>query len=220
MGVLSTADVPGPSHFTVPLLLCEHCDTVYQRLPLARGDVVRCVRCGAVIERHQSLSVFTLLALAMTALLVFVEANLWPIITLGLNGKKISTTLWGVILAMWHEDGQIISVLVAVTLFLFPLVNLLGMVWLLGFACKGRCAPGFRSWMVGLHYLHPWTMSEVFVLGVIVSVIKAHLYFEVSLEPGFFAYAVLIVLLALFASVDLRQLWELVPWQSNVESPE
>lgn len=217
MSVPSPAIEPAPDQVPAPLLICEHCDTVYRRRPLARGETARCARCNAVLERHQRLGPDAMLALILTAMLVFVEANVWPIVTLGLNGEKVGTTLWGMILAMWREDAKVVSVLAAGTLFFFPLARMLGMGWLLLFARNGRRAPGFRPLMVGLHYLHPWTMSEVFVLGVLVSIVKAHLYFEITPDPGIFAYAALAVLITIFAGVDLRQLWETLPEQGATE---
>lgn len=189
------------------LLICEYCDTVYRRRPLVRGDVARCMRCEAELERHHALSVTTLLALILTALIVFVQANMWPIVTLGLSGQHNSTTLWGMIIAMWHEHAQIVSVLVAFTLFFFPLAKMLSLGWLLWFARRGRRAPGFVPLMVALHHFGPWTMSEVFVLGALVAIVKAHAYFDVVADPGIYAYAALTLLITVFAGVDLRQLW-------------
>jgi paraquat-inducible protein A len=190
------------------LLICEHCDTVYRRRSLARGDVARCVRCEAELERHHALSVNAMLALILTAMIVFVQANMWPIVTLGLSGQQSSTTLWGMILAMWREQAQVVSVLVAATLFFFPLLKMLLLGWLLWFARAGRRAPGFVRLMVILHYLGPWTMSEVFVLGALVAIVKAHTYFDVTPDPGIYAYAALTLLITVFAGVDLRRLWD------------
>lgn len=193
------------------LLICEHCDTVYYRRPLERGDVALCACCHAELERHQRLSVNALLALVLTALIVFVQANIWPIVTLGLNGQFSSTTLWGMIITMWQQQTQVVSVLAAFTLFFFPLNKMLMLGWLLWFARRGRRAPGFVRLMVTLHYLQPWTMSEVFVLGALVAIVKAHNYFDVVPDPGIYAYAALTLLITIFAGVDLRQLWELTP---------
>jgi len=193
------------------LLICEHCDTVYRRRPLGRGEVARCARCHAELERHHLLSVNAMLALILTALIVFVQANMWPIVTLGLSGQFSGTTLWGVIIAMWREHAQVVSVLVAATLFFFPLMKMLMLGWLLVFARGGRRAPGFVRLMVILHYLGPWTMSEVFVLGALVAIVKAHVYFDVIANPGIYAYAALTFLITIFAGVDLRQLWDDIP---------
>jgi paraquat-inducible protein A len=211
MSVPTPAVEHAPAHAAGALLVCEHCDTVYRRRPLARGETARCARCQAVLERHHGLGIGAMLALVLTALVVFVEANVWPIVTFGLNGEQVSTTLWGIIVTMWKEDAQVVSLLAAATLFFFPLAKILALGWLLLFARTGRRAPGFRALMVALHHLQPWTMSEVFVLGVLVSIVKAHLYFDVIPDPGVFAYAALVVLITVFAGIDLRRLWEMVP---------
>ncbi len=191
------------------LMICEHCDTVYRQPPLAHGEMAQCSRCRAALQRYQNLSVGALLALVLTALIAFIQANISPIVTLGLNGQYSSATLWGVIITMWRQQAQIVSVLVAATLFVFPLAEMLLLGWLLWFARRGRRAPGFAPMMVALHHLGPWTMSEVFVLGVLVAIVKARVYFDVGPEPGIYAYGVLTFLITVFASVDLRRLWDL-----------
>lgn len=190
------------------LVICEHCDTVHRRRPLAHGEVAQCARCGALLERPRGLSIDTLLALVATALVVFVQATWWPIVTLGLNGQHVAATLADVIRMMWLDHSQVVAVLASATLFVFPLTKILMLGWLLAYARSGRRAPGFRVLMVALHRIGPWTMSEVFVLGALVSIVKAHLYFEVTADPGIWFYAVLMLLITVFAGVDLTRLWD------------
>jgi paraquat-inducible protein A len=204
-------DAPSPHCIdtTAPaLLICEHCDTVHRRRPLAKGEVAECARCGAVLERCRGMRADTMLALVLTALVVFVQATLWPIVTLGLNGQYVAATLWDVIHMMWLDHSQVVAVLAAGTLFVFPLCKILTLGWLLLYARSGRRAPGFRRLMVALHHLGPWTMSEVFVLGALVSIAKAHLYFDVIPDPGIYAYAALMLLITVFAGIDLSRLWD------------
>jgi paraquat-inducible protein A len=196
---------------TPALLICEHCDTVYRRRPLARGDVARCARCHAVLERHQRIGLDAMLALVVTVMVVFVLANVWPIMTLGLNGEQIHATLWSIIIRMWSQHSQVVAIVAACTLFFFPLCKMLVLGWLLVFGRRGQRAPGFVTLMVILHYIQPWTMSEVFVLGVLVSIVKAKMYFDVTPDTGAFAYAALALLITVFSGIDLRQLWDKVP---------
>jgi paraquat-inducible protein A len=191
------------------LQICEECDTVHRRRAMTHGEVGKCACCGATLEHYHSLDPNTMLALVLTAFVVFIQANLWPIVTLGLNGRQSSTTLWGAIIAMWQEQAQVIAVIAAATLFFFPLVKMLSIGWLLWFARQHRCAPGFVPIMVTLHYIGPWTMSEVFVLGALVAIVKAKVYFDVMADPGIYAYAVLTVLITIFARVDMRELWNM-----------
>jgi paraquat-inducible protein A len=51
-------------------------------------------------------------------------------------------------------------------------------------------------------------MSEVFVLGALVSVVKARAYFDVLADPGIWAYGVLTLLITIFSGIDLRRLWD------------
>ncbi|MBB6244787.1 paraquat-inducible protein A [Rhodanobacter sp. MP1X3] len=191
------------------LQICEECDTVHRRRAMTHGEVGKCACCGATLEHYHSLDPNAMLALVLTAFVVFIQANLWPIVTLGLNGRQSSTTLWGAIIAMWQEQAQVIAVIAAATLFFFPLVKMLSIGWLLWFARQHRCAPGFVPIMVTLHYIGPWTMSEVFVLGALVAIVKAKVYFDVMADPGIYAYAVLTVLITIFARVDMRELWNM-----------
>jgi paraquat-inducible protein A len=190
------------------LLICEDCDTVYRRRPLARGEIASCQRCHAELERHHRLGPNALLALTITGLIVFVQANIWPIVTLELNGQDISATLWGTIVIMWQQHAQVVAILAAATLFFFPLAKMLLLGWVFWFARRGERGPGFRRAMLILHYLAPWTMSEVFVLGALVAVVKARAYFDVTPDAGIFSYAALMLLITVFSGIDLRQLWD------------
>jgi len=196
-------------------LICGHCDSVYRRRELGRGEVSLCAVCGAVLERHQRLGNDALAAVVLTALIAFVQGNIWPIVTISLNGQPSSARLWDMVIIMWQDQAQIVAVITAFTLFFFPLVNLLSLGWLLVFARRGIRAPGFRALMVTLHYLRPWTMSEVFVLGAIVAMVKAQSYFEVMPDKGIYAYGLLMVLVTAVAGTDLRRLWDGVPGPSR-----
>jgi len=191
------------------LIVCEHCDSVYRRRSLARGEVADCVVCGAVLERHQWLGVDAQFALIFAALIVFVIANVSPIVTLGLSGMKAATTMWGAVIAMWNDGAQIVAFLSAMTLFFFPLSQILIFGWVLWFARKGIRAPGFPLAMSALVRVKPWSMIEVFMLGTLVAVVKAHTYFDVVPGPGIWAFGFLTLLITVFSSLDPRELWDL-----------
>jgi len=47
------------------------------------------------------------------------------------------------------------------------------------------------------------------VLGALVAIVKAHMYFEVAANPGIFAYGVLMLIITAFSSIDVRRLWDI-----------
>lgn len=204
-GIAREEPVPG---MAAAPLICEQCDTVHRKRILARGEVIRCVRCGAELARYHAIDAGGMLALVLTALIVFLIANVWPVVTLGLGTQRSSATLWGTILTMWGQEAQVVAVVAAATLFFFPLNKMLMLGWVLWFARDGRRAPGFSFIMRTLYYLQPWTMTEVFVLGALVSIVKARAYFAVQADPGIWAYGALTLLITVFSGIDLRRLWD------------
>jgi paraquat-inducible protein A len=190
-----------------PLIVCEHCDALYRRRPLARGETARCRRCDAVLYRHQRLGVDAMLALSLAALVVMLIANVSPIVYVETGGVTDATTLWGAIVSSWHEHIGVVAVLAALTLFFFPLLQLLLLAWVFAFLRAGRRPPGFVAAMLALRRLHPWGMIEVLLLGLLVAVVKLSTVFEVAPGIGLWAFAVLTVLVTLVASFDTRELW-------------
>lgn len=196
-------------HIAHDLIVCEHCDSVYRRRRLARGEVADCTVCGAVLERHQWIGIDGQFALIVAALIVFTIANVSPIVTLGLSGMTAATTLWGAVIAMWQDGAQLVAFLTSMTLFFFPLTQILIFGWVLWFARSRRRAPGFALAMSALVRVKPWSMIEVFMLGTLVAVVKAHTYFDVVPGPGIWAYGFLTLLITVFSSHDPRQLWDM-----------
>ncbi len=190
------------------LVICEHCDAVYRRRQLARGERARCTCCGAVLYRHQWLRADGILALSLAGVILWLMANLWPIFSVSYVGLQSTTTLWGAIVAMWHADTRLVAALVAVTLFLAPLLQLLLLAWSCGFACAERRAPGLRAIVRVLHFLHPWSMVEVWMVGILVAVVKLHSVFGIQVGVGMWSFGVLMVLVTAVASWDTRALWD------------
>lgn len=191
-----------------PLLICEHCDSVYRRPGLARGESSRCLRCDAVLERREWLDLDGLQAMALAGAILFVIANSWSVLSLGLGGQYEATTLWGMAVYMWNDGYPIIASITVITLLIVPFLRMAGIFWLLAWARRGRRAPLFIGLMVILARIKPWAMVEVFVLGVLVAIVKSSAYYDVDAGTGIFAYGALTILATVASSADLRGLWD------------
>ncbi len=189
------------------LVVCEHCDAVYRRRPLARGERACCRICGATLYRHQRLGVDGVLALSVAGLIVWVIANAWPIFSIGASGVVSTSTLWGAVVAAWDEHVRVVAVLVAATLFFAPLLQLLLLTWACGFVSAGRRPPGLVQVVRVLKWLHPWSMIEVLMLGILVAVVKLDTVFDVTAGIGLWGFAALMVLITVVAAWDTRDLW-------------
>lgn len=191
------------------LVICEHCDAVYQHRALAKGEMAACTDCGSVVYTSQVFNVRQRLALAVTAAVAFLIANICPIITINLHGLESHTTMWQAALALAQGDAAPIAVPTAAVAVLVPFLQIALLIWVLWFAQSGRRAPGFTPAMKMLGILRPWSMVEVCMLGILVAVIKLSSLVQVYPGAGIWATAGLMILMTLVAGRDVSQLWSL-----------
>ncbi|ACO80528.1 PqiA family protein [Azotobacter vinelandii CA] len=191
-----------------PLVACHDCDLLQREPMLPEGGVARCRRCGAILSRNHPRSSERALAFGLGALLLFLIANLFPIVGLSLGGDFVQTSLLGAARAMYRHDMRLVAALVLATTFVAPLAQLLALLYLLLPACLGRRPPRARLVFRGLTLVQPWGMLEVFVLGILVSLVKlAHL---ASVVPGVALWSfggLMLLMAATSASFDARDLW-------------
>ncbi|MDH6152367.1 MULTISPECIES: paraquat-inducible protein A [Paraburkholderia] len=190
------------------LVVCEHCDSVYRRRALATREVARCGQCSAVLYRASQLDVDRWLALTVAAAIVFVIANVCPVIRISLRGLHSETTLWQSAAALAHGAVAPIALATAMMIVVVPLLQIALLGWVLAFARAARRAPGFAWSMRLLAMLRPWSIVEVGVLGMLVAVIKLSSFVQVAAGPGIWATATLMVLITIIASRDVHLLWE------------
>ncbi|MFW9081392.1 paraquat-inducible protein A [Pseudomonas sp. P2757] len=195
---------------TDQLIICEHCDCVYEKVPLAKHQKTICVRCGGVLQRYSGLTVQQRLALTFTASMLWLFANFYPVMSISLQGIKNSATLWDSVLALSQGPITFIAMVAAISIIIAPAFQLVLLTWVLGFALASQRSPGFKTCMRWLETLRPWSMLEVCLLGAMVAVFKLAGMLDVLPGIGLFALAALSLLLIRIAGRDVRDLWEIV----------
>jgi len=192
------------------LVVCEHCDRVFHRPYLARGQRAYCPVCRQGLPCRAPFHCERGLALSLASLVVFLLAMCTPVIHIGFRGNYSDATLWQSAIALAHGVGAPIAAPVAFIL-LVPLMQSLLQCWLLAFAFTGRVAPGFAPLLRCTAWLRPWNMVEVCLLGALVAMIKLSGYLDVQAGIGLWALAALTLLNGLFWAQDLKTLWEWKP---------
>jgi paraquat-inducible protein A len=170
--------------------------------------MARCCRCGAVLYRRRRHGADATLALTLTAAVLFVLANAFPLVGLDMQGQQHATSLWGAIQALWERDVWLLSLLVFATTMLLPAFDLGAMLWLLVPLALGRRPLAGMQVMRALIAIKPWGMVEVFVLGVLVALVKlGHI---ATVEPGVALWSfggLILVFAAAVASFDTDLAW-------------
>lgn len=193
------------------LVACHDCDLLLRRPALAEGAAASCPRCGALLARRSRNGLERTLAFTLTALILFAIANSFPIVAVEVQGLRSATTLLGAVQSLRDQGMDPVAALVFVTTFVVPLLELGLMAWLLLPLRLGRRPPGLAPLMRLTQMLRPWGMVEVFLLGVLVSLVKlSHL---ATVVPGIalWSFAALMVsIAAAAASFDADAVWERV----------
>lgn len=194
---------------TRPLIICEYCDSVHDSALLRRHQKAICHCCGAVIQRHVSMTLQQRLALCMTAAVLLALANFYPVMSINLKGLHNSATLWDSVRALSEGPITFIALVAGVAIIIAPVLQVALLLWVISFALAGMRCPAFAGCMRALEALRPWSMLEVCLLGSLVAVIKLAGLLDVVPGIGLAALAALSVLMIKIAGKDIRLLWEL-----------
>ncbi|GAC1629135.1 MAG: hypothetical protein NVS9B10_19930 [Nevskia sp.] len=195
--------MPSAAH----LIICEYCDTVHRRPELEPGGSARCLACGGPLVRKSRFDVDAMLALTAASAIVFVIANVYPIVIMESQGITTQTTLWSMVISAWDSGIALVAAIAALTVMVFPLLQISLYLYVLPGLRGGRLPAEFNGAMRLLRQLRPWSMVEVFLIGTLVSVVKMQSLAEVSPQPGLWGFGLLTVLLTALGSFDLRELW-------------
>jgi paraquat-inducible protein A len=178
---------------------------------LAAADLHHCPRCGAALHLRKRDSIQRTLALLLTSCILYIPANLYPImITEQLGAAEGSTILGGVILLIHHG-----AIPVALVIFLFsvmvPVGKLMAMFYLV-WTVKHHSPVSARQRTTMYQiteFVGKWSMVDVFVVAILVALV--HLGGLLSIRPGVaalsFAGVVIVTMLAA-ESFDPRLIWD------------
>lgn len=193
---------------TQKLVACQTCDLL-QRLPdrVVKGGN-RCARCHSLLHRTNPRGLEPTLALMWAVLILFVLANCSPIVRLQSQGIVREASLPEAVHWLWVDDNPLVAGLVALTTLLAPGLEALALVVILSCLHFHWPLPGLRALMRMAILARPWSMMEVFMLGILVSVVKlSHL---ASITPGaaLWSYGLMILLFAgAMVRFDPELLW-------------
>jgi paraquat-inducible protein A len=202
------SDVPLHHH---DLVACHECDLL-QRLP-AEGSHgrVRCRRCGCVLHRQVRDVVTVPLALGLTALILFVLSNAFPLLDFGLQGRHDTTYLLAGIRELYAQGMPLLASVVLFTTVIAPALHIALLIYLYLPLAIGRRPPAFATALRAVQAILPWSMLEIFLLGVLVAAVK--LAEQATIVPGAAAWSLgllVIVLAAAATQVHPHRLWDRV----------
>jgi len=200
-----TAPVTGRS---LGLVVCPRCRATV-RLPVPERSF--CPRCEAPVHERRPGSLSTTAALVITAALLYIPANVLPVMhTHTLFSDEDDTIMSGVI-SLAHQGSWPIALLVFFASIVVPLLKLVALGEILFAISRNHVRqPAQRSRLFRMvEFVGRWSMLDVFAMSLLVTLVQIQSLATIQIRPGAFAFAAVVVLTMLAAqSFDERLLWD------------
>lgn len=196
------------------VVACPVC-TLPQRVERGRSGVSECARCGAFLGREPERdSLHLTAALTLAALVLYVPANLYPILKMYWSGAYSESTVWDGVVSLAKSNQWFVAIIVFLASIAIPLAKLLTLFYLVISAhLRSRAAPRLRTrlWRF-IDVIGPWAMLDVFLLAVLVALVKLGTLATVLPGPGLTAFCAVVVLTILASTTfDPRLIWTTSP---------
>lgn len=193
---------------------CPECDLLLAEQRVPEGCESICPRCEHVLHEGRPDSVPRALLLSSCGLLFFPAAMGLPLLSLAQVGVRQEASLTEAAFALINAGYWEIALIVGISAALAPLLNL----WLM-FSVSYSLHLGSSSHLIASlmrinHKVREWSMLEVFLIGVLVSMVK--LIDLATLIPGVGLYCFVCLMLCtllLRSTVDEHELWQV--WEQN-----
>jgi len=188
---------------------CAECDLLVTVDGLSPGERASCPRCGHLLTQNTADGLTRSLALALAAAMALVMSMAFPFLSIQASGLEQVMTLPRSAYELYQDGYLSIAILVMAPIIAVPASMIAALVALLLAIRRDKRA----RWLVPtgrlLFFLNPWSMVEVFVIGVLVSLVKIGAMATVILGISFWAYVVFAVcFIASLTNIDRVQLWE------------
>ncbi|MEO6786695.1 MAG: paraquat-inducible protein A [Chthoniobacteraceae bacterium] len=208
-------DFPPETAAARGLASCHSCGKVQ---PL---DQVRCVRCHATLHLRKPHSLQRTWALTLAAAILYLPANLLPIMKAERIGGDQQNTILGGVIMFWQHHAYPIAIVVFTASVVIPILKLLAIVSLC-LSAKRCTRPLAMTRVYRLTELvGRWSMVDVFVVAILVAVVQLGSLMSVQPGPAALAFTGVVILTMLAAmSFDPRLLWDTAAGRGAQPKPQ
>jgi paraquat-inducible protein A len=188
---------------------CRDCDALYRAPAVREDERVVCPRCHASLFSRRPNFVHRAAALVVAAAFFFILANAFPFLILRADYRESYMHLAGCVSGLQEQGFPVLAAMVGVFTLGAPTLLILALLYVLVPLLRERRLPWALAFCRTIHEARRWNMVEVFLLGVLVSLLKLGNLATLTLGPSFWAFVGLIVcLIAAQAAIDHSELWE------------
>lgn len=197
---------------------CKTCGLV-NALPAADSgsnsgepDNYVCQRCGSYLYARKPNSLQLTWALLLTAAILYIPANAYPMMITTSLGQSHASTIIGGMVELWQHGSEPVAVIIFVASVLVPIVKMLVLVLLLWLARHpGPLNAQQKTRLYRItELIGRWSMVDVFVVAIMVALIQSGNLMSVLPGPAALAFCAVVITTMLAAmAFDPRLLWDI-----------
>ena len=203
------------------MIACHACDLLVDVSELKHGARAYCPRCGHFLTRYRQDMVSRVLAFTIAAMILLTVALNYPFLSFAASGLESVMTLRAAPGALMDYGMTTLAIIVAAFIILIPAVMLILLCVISITILMGSSTSLLRASAKLVFELETWAMVEVFLIGVIVSLVKIAAMATVELGIAFWAYAGFAICFTMaMVTLDRYQCWELIEALDQPQSTE
>jgi paraquat-inducible protein A len=188
---------------------CHDCGHFQIVPPMEPGSTARCPRCNAILRRTHHRSLTRALALNVTALALLAISLSGSLMTVSSFGMYRTATMLSGPQGMESYGVWELALAVAFTTILAPLVRVALVTYVLAGLRMARPPRHLRAAFRWAQHLRPWSMIEVYLLGVFVAYTEMPSLVHIDIGVSVYSLIALMLILVIGDVVLDRQLvWE------------
>jgi len=180
----------------------------------ARLDKLQLHKILHITSHHASLkkpySKQSVWALLVTAVILYIPANILPIMTTRILGRDQPNTILGGVELLWQHGSYPIAIVIFIASIVIPIAKIIALAWL-NYSVQIKSSAHHKQ-RITLYriaeFLGRWSMIDVFVVTILVSLIQLGNTMSVYPGPAAFAFSAVVIITMLAAmSFDSHLIW-------------
>ncbi|WP_160288400.1 paraquat-inducible protein A [Pseudomonas knackmussii] len=193
------------------ILICGECHQLNRQQQDEDDGHQHCTRCGSVLHARRPNSLTRTWALLLTAAVLYIPANLLPIMTVNFLGSGMPATIMEGVVELINADMLPVAAVVFVASILVPTFKLVGITLLL-YSIQRRQPLSARQRIVMYRFIEwigRWSMLDIFVIAILVTMVNFGNLASIEANLGAAAFGSVVVLTMLAAvTFDPRLIWD------------
>jgi paraquat-inducible protein A len=188
-------------------IACTVCDLIVT----GASDGDHCPRCAATLHVRKPDAIRRTTALVITGFLLYVPANVIPVLTTVRLGRSDENTILSGVLELVHNDLWPLAIIVFSASIILPLLKLCGLSWMLiaTHLRSRRLLVGRTRFYRMIDLVGRWSNIDVFAVSVLIAALRFGALTEVHAGTGLVAFAAVVIITMVATSVfDTRLMWD------------